>query len=274
MNAIGEKHMRTQTSYETLNVLREGGIVTAELNNPPMNVITLQMGRDLISLCGELGADEEVRAVVFRSANRGVFCAGADITMMVKIDAGGEGLLAEFLQVAAVFDRVAALPMPTIALLEGICLAGGFELALACDFRIAADDLQQVGLPEVRLGLLPGGGGTQRLPRLVGAGVATEMLMKGMRYDAAKALELGLVHQVVPAGELHEAGAKYAKGLGFQAPRALRHIKTLVRAAFEQPGEAGLDLERELFRDLLTTGDVKDGIGAAIENRRAAFTGR
>jgi enoyl-CoA hydratase/carnithine racemase len=162
--------------------------------------------------------------------------------------------------------------MPTICQLEGIALGGGFELALACDFRIAGDDLVQLGLPEVRLGLLPGGGGTQRLPRLVGAAVATEMIFKGMRYDAAVALAKGLVHEVVPADELVATVEQRAASLAAQAPRALRHIKTLIRTAFEQPA-AGLELERALFRDLLLTQDAQEGIAAVTENRRPVFTG-
>lgn len=263
----------TDTTFENLNLLREGAVAIVELDNAPMNVITLKMGQELKAACAQLAADDEVRAVVFRSANRGLFCAGADVTLMARFDEGGEELLAEFLAIADVMDSIEQLPMPTVVQLEGIALGGGFELALACDFRIAGDDLQQLGLPEVRLGLLPGGGGTQRLPRLVGAGVATEMIMKGMRYDAGTALDKGLVHQVVPAAELTETVLKFATSLAFQAPRALRHVKTLIRASFTQPGDAGLELERELFRDLLSTQDVKEGITAATENRRAVYTG-
>ncbi len=260
------------TAYGHINVLREGAIAIVELDNPPLNVITLDIGRDLKAACVEFAADPDVRVVIFRSAHRGIFTGGADITMMARVAEEPE-IVEQFSDVLDVFDRVAALPMPTICQLEGIALGGGFELALACDFRIASDDLAQLGLPEVRLGLLPGGGGTQRLPRLVGAAVATEMIMKGMRYDAATALAKGLVHEVVPADEIVATVEKRAASLAAQAPRALRHIKVLVRAAFEQPGREGLELERELFRDLLGTKDATEGIAAVTENRRAAFTG-
>jgi enoyl-CoA hydratase/carnithine racemase len=259
-------------SYDAINVLRDGAVAVVELDNPPLNVITLDVGRELKAACAEFAADPDVRVVVFRSAHRGVFTGGADIKMMTRIEGGGDELLQEFLAVADVFDHVERLPMPTICQLEGIALGGGFELALACDFRVAGDDLVQLGLPEVRLGLLPGGGGTQRLPRLVGAAVATEMIFKVMRYDAAVALEKGLVHEVVPAEELVATVLKRAASLAAQAPVALRHIKTLVRTAFEQPA-TGLELERELFRDLLTTQDAQEGITAVIENRRPVFTG-
>ncbi|MCW2925382.1 MAG: Enoyl-CoA hydratase/isomerase [Thermoleophilia bacterium] len=260
-------------SFRSINVVRTGAVVVVELDNPPLNVITLDVGRELVRACTELAADEGVRAVVFRSAHRGIFTAGADITMMAQV-ADDPGVLEQFGAVLDVFDRVEALPMPTICQLEGIAIGGGFELALACDFRIAGDDLAQLGLPEVRIGLLPGGGGTQRLPRLVGAGVATEMIMKGRRYDAATALAKGLVHEVVPADELVATVERRAASLAAQAPRALRHIKTLIRASFTHPGSEGLELERELFRDVLATRDAVEGIGALTENRRAEFTGR
>lgn len=260
------------TTYDAINVLRDGAVTIVELDHPPLNVITLAVGRQLKAACAELAADAGVRAVVFRSAHRGILTAGADITMMARV--GQEPwLLDEFEDVLDVFDHVAALPMPTICQLEGIAIGGGFELALACDFRIAADDLVQLGLPEVRIGLLPGGGGTQRLPRLVGVGVATEMIMKGRRYDAATALAKGLVHEVVPAGEVVAVVEQRAAALAAQAPRALRHVKVLLRAAFEQPGQAGLELERELFRDLLGTRDAAEGIAAVTGNRRASFSG-
>ncbi|MCW2927285.1 MAG: enoyl-CoA hydratase/carnithine racemase [Thermoleophilia bacterium] len=264
----------SEASYDAIRVRRDGGghIAIVELDNPPLNVITLEVGRELKRACREFVKDADVRVVVFRSAHRGIFTAGADVTMMARVDAGGDAMLQDFLEVADVFDHVEQLPMPTICQLEGIAIGGGFELALACDFRIAGDDLAQLGLPEVRLGLLPGGGGTQRLPRLVGAGVATEMIMKGMRYDAATALAKGLVHEVVAADELVATVEQRAASLARQAPLALRHIKALVRAAFEHPAD-GLRRERECFLDLLATADAQEGISALTENRRPNFTG-
>lgn len=264
--------MSTSTDYKAIALSIENGVAVIELDNPPLNVITLEVGQDLKAACAELSENRDVRAVIFRSANRGVFSAGADVGLMSQIESGGEELLTAFKGVADVMDSIEALPMPTIAQLEGIALGGGFELALACDFRIAGDDLMQIGLPEVRLALLPGGGGTQRLPRLVGKGVATEMIMKGMRYDAETALAKGLLHHVVPADELTAHVEKYAASLAAQAPVALRHIKKLINAAFVTP-ETGLELERELFLELLATSDVKEGVTAATENRRAQFTG-
>lgn len=260
------------TSFEHINVIRDGAVAIVELDNPPLNVITLAVGRDLRAACASFAADESLRVVVFRSAHPGLFTAGADITMLGRVRDEPE-LVDQFHDVFDVFDQVAALPMPTICQLEGIAIGGGFELALACDFRIAGDNLEQLGLPEVRIGVLPGGGGTQRLPRLVGAGIATEMIMKGRRYDAATALTRGLVHEVVPAAELADTVERRAESLALQAPRALRHIKTLISAAFDLPIAEGAALERELFVDVLGTKDAVEGIAALTENRRAVFTG-
>lgn len=262
------------TTYSSIDLDRSAdGIVVVQLDNPPLNVITLDMARELKAACAVLSTDSDVRVVVFRSSNRGIFSGGADLSMMTQVETN-PSLLDDLKAVGDVFDDVAMLPMPTICQLEGIALGGGLELALACDFRIAGDDLSQIGLPEVRLGLLPGGGGTQRLARIVGAGVATEMIMKGMCYDASTAHVKGLVHEVVAAAELNETVDKRAASLAAQAPRALRHIKTLIRASYEQAGQPGLELERTLFRDLLGTRDVHEGIGAAMENRRPQFSGR
>lgn len=261
----------TAHSYETLDITREGGVATVSINNPPMNVITLAMGNDLLAACEELGSDSAVRVIVFRSAAQGVFIAGADISLLGQLN---DDTMADFQRVAGVMDRIAHLPQPTIAALGGMTLGGGFELALACDFRFMGDGFGEIGLPEVRLALLPGGGGTQRLPRIVGAARATEMLMKGMRYTPQQALELGIVHRVIPADELDAEAAKYAQSLAAQAPLAVQAIKRLVRASFEMSGEAGLALEKELFLDLAASEDAKEGISAFFEGRKPSFTGR
>lgn len=262
----------TDVAYETLTVEMEGAVAVVSISNPPMNVINLAMGQDLAAFAKAVATDEAVRAVLFRSAADGVFIAGADITMLNELrdNPDAEKIFAD---VAALMDTIAAIPQPTVASLAGTTLGGGFEFALACDFRLMADGFGEIGLPEVRLGLLPGGGGTQRLPRLVGAGVATEMLMKGMRYDAKTALSLGIVHKIFAPDQLDAEARKYAASLAAQAPLALRHIKRLVRAAFETPGTAGLELERELFLDVAQSNDSQEGIAAFFEGRKAAFTG-
>ncbi len=139
----------TITSYETLEVERDGAVATVSISNPPMNVINLTMGRELKALCAELAGDSSVRVVVFRSANEGVFIAGADISLLGEI--GNPELLAQFKDMSDVFDHIAALPQPTICAIGGTALGGGCEFALACDFRFMGDGFGEIGLPEVRL---------------------------------------------------------------------------------------------------------------------------
>jgi enoyl-CoA hydratase/carnithine racemase len=261
--------MTTETSYETLKVTREGNVAIASIANPPMNVLGEQMARDLIAFCDEVEGDSSVRAVLFRSDTPGVFMAGADISMLNEIS---EATLETFREVRGVMDRIAVLPQPTVVAIGGTCLGGGFELALACDFRFMAQGFGEIGLPEVRLGLLPGGGGTQRLPRLVGAAKATEMLLKGMRYSPDVAAEIGIVHKVFEQDALDAEALKYATSLAAQAPLAVQYIKQLVRAAFETPAD-GLQLEKDLFEKLAQTADAKEGISAFFEGRKANFTG-
>lgn len=260
----------TDVSYETLELTREEHVAVVTVNNPPMNVINLTMGRELLAVCNELRGDADVRVVLFRSATPGVFIAGADISMMQDLS---KETLDTFREVRGVMDVIAELPQPTVCAIGGTALGGGCELALACDFRFMAQGFGEIGLPEVRLGLLPGGGGTQRLPRLVGAGRAMEMLVKGMRYSPEVALEIGLVHRVIESDQLDAEALKYAQSLAAQAPLAVQHIKRLVRAAFEIPGEQGLELEKQLFEQLVTSADAKEGIAAFFEGRKPSFTG-
>lgn len=261
----------TAVKYEVFEVEREGDIAIVRISNPPMNVINITFGQELDRVLDDIAGDESIRAVLFTSAIEGVFIAGADLTLLGDLT---PEKAEQFRQLGGVFDKLAALPQPTVAALGGTTLGGGFEFALACDFRLMAEGFGEIGLPEVRLGVLPGGGGTQRLPRLVSAGVATEMLIKGMRYNPQKALELGLVHRIFPQTDLYAEALKYTKSLAAQAPCAVQSIKRLIRAAYETPGPDGLDLERELFMKLVRTEDAQEGIKAFFEGRKPAFQGR
>ncbi len=262
--------MTQARTMETVEVAVEGAVATVTLANPPMNTINPTMIAELDGVLDELDADQEVRAVVFRSGMEGIFLFGADIQMLSEVS---EDTLDELARYGGLVDKVARLRQPTVCAMGGTALGGGLEFALACDFRFLAEGFAEVGLPEVRLGVLPGWGGTQRLPRLVGAGVATEMILKGMRYDPQAALELGLVHRLVPAGELDAHCAKYAASLAAQAPLALQAAKRAIRAAFEQPGDAGLELERAEFAKLVLSSDAAEGLGAFLEGRKPSFTG-
>jgi enoyl-CoA hydratase len=243
-------------------------IAALTLDRPPLNAIDEQVVTELAEATAELTADGETRAVLVRSALEGVFMAGADIHEFERIAAEGieRALLAQ-----EVFTEFAELPQPTVAAINGHALGGGLELALVCDFRfLARAEGALLGLPEVRLGLLPGAGGTQRLTRLVGAAHATELIMKGLQLSPEQAAESGLVHFLVEPDELEERSRDYAVRLARQAPIALRGIKRAIRAAWSPDG---LAVEREAFREVLASGDAQAGVKAFLEGGRATFSG-
>jgi enoyl-CoA hydratase len=252
----------------TVERLPDERIAVITLSRPPLNAIDEQVVTELDAATTELAADTETRAVLVRSALDGVFMAGADITEFQRIAAEGieRALLAQ-----DVFTRFAELPQPTVAAINGHALGGGLELALACDFRfVARADGALLGLPEVRLGVLPGAGGTQRLTRLVGAGRATELIMKGLQLSPEQAVEAGIVQFLVEPAELEERTRDYAVRLARQAPIALRGIKRAIRAAWSQEGFA---VEREAFREVLGSEDAQAGVKAFLEGDRTTFSG-
>ncbi len=243
-------------------------IAVLTLERPPLNAIDEQVVTELAAATAELAANLEMRAVLVRSAVEGVFMAGADITEFQRI--AGEGI-DRALIAQEVFTAFAELPQPTVAAINGHALGGGLELALACDFRfVARADGALLGLPEVRLGLLPGAGGTQRLTRLVGAGRATELIMKGLQLSPEQAIDAGLVHFLVEPAELDDKARDYTARLARQAPIALRGIKRAIRAAWSQDGSV---VEREAFREVLGSADAQSGVKAFLEGERAEFSG-
>jgi enoyl-CoA hydratase len=243
-------------------------IAVLTLDRPPLNAIDEQMVRELAEVTAELAADGETRSVVVCSALEGVFMAGADIHEFERIAEEGidRALLAQ-----EVFSRFAEVPQPTIAAINGHALGGGLELALACDFRFAARaEGVLIGLPEVRLGLLPGAGGTQRLTWLVGPARATELIMKGIQLSPEQAAADGIVHFLVEPEELEPRARDYAVRLARQAPIALRGIKRAIRAAASPDGLAA---EGEAFREVLASKDAQTGVRAFLEGDRPTFSG-
>ena len=251
-----------------LERLADERIAVITLDRPPLNAIDEQVVTELDAATTELAADTQTRAVLVHSALDGVFMAGADIHEFERIAAEGidRALLAQ-----QVFTRFAELPQPTVAAINGHALGGGLELALACDFRfVGRAEGALLGLPEVRLGLLPGAGGTQRLTRLVGAGRATELIMKGLQLSPEQAAEAGLVHFLVEPAELEERARDYTVRLARQAPIALRGIKRAIRSAWSTDG---LAVEADAFREVLASEDAQTGVKAFLEGERATFTG-
>jgi enoyl-CoA hydratase/carnithine racemase len=244
-------------------------IAVLTLDRPPLNAIDEQLATELAAATAELAADLDTHAVLVRSALEGVFMAGADITEFQRIEAEG---VERALRGQDLMNGLAQLPQPTVAAINGHALGGGLELALACDFRFAARaEGALLGLPEVRLGLLPGAGGTQRLTHLVGPARATELIMKGLQLSPEQAHRDGIVHFLVEPAELEERARDYTVRLARQAPIALRGIKRAIRAAVPRDGFAA---EREAFREVLLSEDAQVGVRAFLEGEKPTFSGQ
>jgi enoyl-CoA hydratase len=249
---------------------RADGVVVLRLNRPPLNPLSRALLGRLTARATELAADPTVKAVVLIGSERAL-AAGADID-----EVGGP---AEAQTVAAGFraagDALGAIPRPVIAAISGYALGGGFELALACDLRIAADTAR-VGQPEILLGIIPGGGGTQRLSRLVGPARAKELCWSGRQVRADEALALGLVERVVPAADLEAAALEWAASLASGAVVAMGQIKRAVDRGLDLPLADALDLEAQCFVDTFATEDAATGVASFKEHGpgKATFAGR
>lgn len=258
-------------SYEFLQVTVAERVATVTVNRPDkLNALNTATIGELGACIDELRARDDVGAVVLTGAGR-AFVAGADIAELQRLDAAGMYRLA--VRGQAVFARFESSPKPTIAAINGFALGAGCELAMACHIRIAAEGAK-LGQPEVKLGLTPGYGGTQRLPRLVGHGRALELLLTGAAIDAAEAYRIGLVNRVVPAADLLATARAMAAEMLRQAPLALAACIEAVYAGGSSGLDAGLLLEARAFGGLAATQDVKEGTAAFLAKRSAEFTGR
>ena len=256
---------------ELVRIEREGRTAIVILDNPPMNVLSSQVTSELDQVFGELKDDGSVGAVILTGQGSRAFMAGADIKEFPqKMNAGKEEKLERNLNVHTILNKISDLPKPTIALLNGLALGGGCELALTCDIRIAEEHVK-IGLPEIKLGLFPGGGGTQRLPRLIGASKAKELMFTGEPLSAREACEIGLVNKVVPSREGLAAARKMAEKMASHSAESLRRIKYAVNEGEKQTIEDGLRLEARLFAEVFETEDVKEGVRAFLEKRTPVF---
>jgi 2-oxoglutaroyl-CoA hydrolase len=256
-------------TYEGFRLERDEarGVATITLDVPgKLNRLPLAAREQLGHLFAELGTDNGVRFVVLTGAGE-AFTAGGDIAAFLEADPEHLSRLAWNVAAPERF------PKPVIARLRGYCLGVGLELALACDFRIAADDVQ-LGLPEVGLGMIPGSGGTQRLARLIGLGRAKDVVMRRRRIDAADALAWGLVSEVVPAAELDAAIERAIGELAELSPLALRMAKRVLNHVYDGPLALGLELEGLAYGLLRSTHDFREGVEAFGEKRPPRFEGR
>ncbi len=258
--------------YQTILYEKNEGIAQITLNRPKnLNALCRELIDEIDQAVNELADDQEVAAVIITGTDR-AFAAGADIKEIAQLATPLEAYrhVARF---HAVFDKIEALPKPVIAAVAGFALGGGCELALACDMRIAAENAS-FGLPEIKLGVIPGGGGTQRLPRLVGVGRAKELLYTGDPIDAREAFRIGLANSVVALDALMDEARRLASKLVKQPAVALQMNKLAVNEGIRMDLRSALAYELHCFGVLFSTEDQKEGVQAFIEKRSANFKGR
>ena len=258
-------------SYETLLLAYDGPVATVTLNRPTvLNALNQQLFTDLDAVFALLAKDPSVRAILLTGAGEKAFAAGADISELAHTDAATGAKLARRGQ--EIMSRMENCGKPVIACINGFALGGGCELAMACTLRIASEKAR-LGQPEVKLGLIPGYGGTQRLPRLVGPSAALKLVLTAEMIGAAEALRIGLVDEVLPPDELMGRGRTMALQIAAQAPLAVAaSIEAVMKGAALELDEA-LKMEAEMFGGLSATADKKEGVDAFLNKRAAHFTG-
>ena len=258
---------------EFISTEQRDAVAVVTIDHPPMNALSARLLEELEAEIERLDADEGTRAIVLRGAGERAFVAGADISEFPSLReaASGEGGSARGIQKLGA--RMDAARTPFVAAIHGFCLGGGLELAMCCDVRVASEDAQ-LGQPEIKLGLIPGGGGTQRLPRLVGHGRAMLMNLGGDFLDARTAYEWGLVERVVPREELLDAAFAIAATFAERSPHAVAVLRELARTTRDLPLEEGLRREADGFARCLRSEDGQEGVAAFLEKRAPRFTGR
>jgi enoyl-CoA hydratase/carnithine racemase len=254
---------------EFVRIDRDGAVATIRLDRPPANALARAVGEELGDAARSLATDDAVRAVVVWGGER-IFAAGADIKAMAGY--GPNEIRPDVAPLEGACRDLEAMPKPVVAAITGYALGGGCEVALACDVRIAGEGAR-LGLPEIGLGVIPGAGGTQRLPRLVGLARARDLVMSGRHVTAAEALEMRLVDEVVPDDVVYATALERARTFASGPTRAYAAAK---RALLASAGDlsAGLDVEREAFVSLFETSDQKEGMAAFLDKRQPTFQGR
>ncbi len=258
-------------SYETLLVDVADHVATITVNRPDKrNALNAAVRREIIEALDHFSSEDNARVIVITGAGDKAFIAGADINEFA------ERTPVEQRAVMAgrrIFDEIAGFAKPVIAMINGFALGGGCEVALACDVRVAARSAK-LGQPEIKLGIIPGGGGTQRLPRMVGLGTAMRLILTGELIGAEEAARLGLVDVLVDDAELRTRTYEIAREMAAHSPLTLRLAKAALRSSEEMPLAAGLAFERELFITAFGSNDKREGVAAFLEKRAALFEGR
>lgn len=258
--------------YQNILVEKEDDIAILYINRPKaLNALNKETLLEIKMAISQIAEDQEVKVVIITGSGDKAFVAGADITYMQNMNAveGREfGKLGQ-----EVFNLIESIEKPVIAAVNGFALGGGCELAMSCDFRIASDKAK-FGQPEVTLGITPGFGGTQRLPRLVGMGMAKQLLFSGEMIDAQEALRIGLVNRVVPGEQLLAAAKQIARSISKNAQLAVRFCKVAVNQGMQTDIDRAMTIEADLFGLCFSTEDQKEGMKAFVEKRKAEFKGK
>ena len=258
-------------NYETILVEKRGGVAVLTINRPDkLNALNSNVHSEGVAALDELRTDDEIRVVVITGAGEKSFVAGADIS-----EFAGQTAVTQrntFLE-KTLFNSIDIFPKPVIAMINGFCLGGGCELALACDIRTASEKAR-LGQPEINLGIIPGGGGTQRLTRLIGEGKSMEMILSGEMIDAQTALQLGLVNHVFAPEELEAKTMEMANKIAEKAPIALQMAKEAVKLASHSNLDEGMRREVDLFAICFSTEDKEEGVAAFLEKRKPVFKGK
>jgi len=254
-----------------LKVEKRGNIAIVTMNNPPANTWTEASLKQLVSVVEELNADLDIYSLVLTGEGDKFFSAGADLNLFASGDVSVARDMGRYFGQA--FETLSQFRGVSIAAINGYAMGGGLEVALACDIRIA-EEQAQMALPEAKVGLLPCAGGTQNLTWLVGEGWSKRMILCGERLKADKALEIGLVEEVVATGSALDAGIALAEKVAEQSPSAVTACKTLIQSGRSRPLDQGYILERELFVDLFHTEDQREGVNAFLEKRKPEWKNR
>jgi enoyl-CoA hydratase/carnithine racemase len=246
-------------------------VAIATMNNPPANALSPDLRYEFTSKLDELSENDDVRVLIITGSGEKFFAAGANIPDLLELNR--EGGLERVTKAREFYNGVAYFKKPVICAINGICMGGGLELALSCDIRIASEHVK-LGFPEVNLGLIPGAGGTQRLPRAIGPGWANYLIFTGDAISAQKAFDIGLVQKVVTSEKLVEEALKIAEKIKKKGPLAVQAAKNASSRGLEETLEKGLDIENQAFAQICETRDKNEGITAFLEKRKPQFEGK
>ncbi len=247
-----------------------GGVATVTISAPPMNALTMAMRAELAERLLTFERDDAVRAIVLRGDGPKAFCAGFDVNEITASLGSAERTLAQFQADAVLFDRLAHCPKPTLAVVEGVALGGGLELAVCCDF-IMAGERARFGLPEIKLGAIPAAGGTLRVTRLIGPVRARQLMLLGDPIDATTALDWGLIARVVPQEALAQESGAFAQRLATAPARAMQYAKRAIVVAQDSDEQTALTLARAYAAQLATSADLAEGVRSFLERRSPQF---